>query len=78
MAWQAGHRRRRLRRVRWAGWLAIGLAFMGLLTETWWLNRDARRRGATPPSALAKRWARWARERGIRPGRVFGGPSSGR
>jgi hypothetical protein len=36
-----------------------------LLGISWWLDRDARRRGATPLSAGQMSRGRWARDRGI-------------
>jgi hypothetical protein len=34
--------------VTWLVWTAIGLFVAALVTVSWWYDRDARRRGATP------------------------------
>lgn len=48
-------------------WAGIGLFLAVLLTISWWYDRDARRRGATPSSAgsmvRASRQSRWAARR---------------
>jgi hypothetical protein len=62
-------------RVRWTGerpgatlravaelvWIGIGGLLAVLLGVSWWLDRDARRRGATPLRAGAMIRARWQR-----------------
>ncbi len=34
----------------WLVWTVLGVVVVGLLAVSWWFDRDARRRGATPHS----------------------------
>jgi hypothetical protein len=51
--------------VWWLVWVGIGAVLLALLAISWWLDRDARRRGATPLSAGEMNRGRWARDRGL-------------
>ena len=46
-------------------WVGIGAFVAVLLGISWWYDRDARRRGATPRSGREMSRARWAQEREI-------------
>jgi hypothetical protein len=37
----------------WVVWTVLGVLVVGLLAVSWWFDRDARRRGATPTSGAA-------------------------
>lgn len=49
----------------WLVWAGIGAVLVALLGISWWLDRDARRRGATPLSAGQMSKGRWARDRAL-------------
>jgi hypothetical protein len=51
--------------VWWVVWVGIGAVLLALLAISWWLDRDARRRGATPLGAGEMSRGRRARDRGI-------------
>jgi len=44
----------------WVFWGAVVLFLGGLATLSWWWDRDARKRGATPLSGGAMHRARWS------------------
>lgn len=49
----------------WLVWVGVGLLVLVLLGVSWWYDRDARRRGATPLSGRQMGRERWARDRNI-------------
>jgi hypothetical protein len=49
----------------WLVWVGLGLLLLVLLAVSWWYDRDARRRGATPLSGRHMGRERWARDREI-------------
>lgn len=49
----------------WVVWAGIGGFVAILLAISWWYDRDARKRGATPASGKEMSRARWARDQEI-------------
>ena len=45
----------------WVFWGGVAAFLGGIGALSWWFDRDARRRGATPLSGGAMQRARWAR-----------------
>lgn len=64
--WTASSGKGKIRSVTWVVWSAVGLVVASLLALSWWLDRDARKRGATPLSGRAMGRARWERRQGTR------------
>jgi hypothetical protein len=50
-----------IRHMVWVFWGSVAVLLVGLAVLSWWWDRDARKRGATPLSGGAMHRARWSR-----------------
>jgi hypothetical protein len=50
-----------IRAMVWVFWGSVAVLLVGLAVLSWWWDRDARKRGATPLSVGAMHRARWSR-----------------